>query len=200
MQSVWMHTVLLMFCWTADLYELSVQLCRSWSRPGFSQCRCTHRSVRGGRSGQQGNILGHRTQTWSDCSQREARHPATDQSTINMILDYTNNAADFNVTFSLAVVISWLLCRTSANLTQRKHSLSDIKLPLNNFIDILTLKHITEAKFPTLIHHTLYHRISGSGFPSTTTARRDVSPMCTSTSSMMVSNLGGATKAKEVKK
>jgi len=38
---------------------------------------------------------------------------------------------------------------------------------------------------------TFSHRISGSGFPSTTTARRDVSPMCTSTSSMMVSNLGG---------
>lgn len=43
-------------------------------------------------------------------------------------------------------------------------------------------------------YHTLYHRISGSGLPSTTTARRHVSPMCTSTSSMMVSNLGGTTK------
>lgn len=56
------------------------------------------------------------------------------------------------------------------NKYKRKHSLADY----DNF--------------------TLYHRISGSGFPSTTTARRDVSPMCTSTSSMMVSNLGGTTK------
>lgn len=37
---------------------------------------------------------------------------------------------------------------------------------------------------------TLYHRMSGSGFPSTTTAKRDVSPMYTSTSSMIVSNFG----------
>lgn len=37
---------------------------------------------------------------------------------------------------------------------------------------------------------TLYHRMSGSGFPSTTTAKRDVSPTHTSTSSMIVSNFG----------
>lgn len=47
-------------------------------------------------------------------------------------------------------------------------------------------------------YRTLNHRMSGSGLPSTTTARRHVSPMCTSTSSMMVSNLGGT--AKEEKK
>ena len=39
---------------------------------------------------------------------------------------------------------------------------------------------------------TLYQRMSGIGFPSTTTAKRGVSPTLTSKSSMMVSNVGGA--------
>lgn len=44
---------------------------------------------------------------------------------------------------------------------------------------------------------TLYHMTSGSGFPSTTTAKRAVSPAPTSTSSMMDSNRG-ASETQEV--
>lgn len=53
---------------------------------------------------------------------------------------------------------------------------------------------IVPAVNRTAVHRTdrtLYHKMSGSGFPSTTTARRHVSRTCTSTSSMMVSNFGG---------
>lgn len=39
---------------------------------------------------------------------------------------------------------------------------------------------------------TLYHMMSGNGFPSTTTAKRAVSPASTSTSSMMDSNRGAS--------
>lgn len=173
-----------MFCWTADLYEPWVQLCRSWSQPGSWQCRCTHRSVQGGRWGQQGNILGHRTQMWSGHSQREARRPATDQSTISMVLDHNNKTANFTVTCYLAVLPSWLYrCKIYLYKSTTLYLIFNC-LQCHRYSGILK-------------HHTLYHRISGSGFPSTTTARRDVSPMCTSTSSMMVSNLGGTTKKKE---
>lgn len=46
---------------------------------------------------------------------------------------------------------------------------------------------------------TLYHRMSGSGFPSTTTAKRDVSPTYTSTSSMIVSNFGRTVTGNKIK-
>lgn len=125
-----------MFCWSADLYELWVQPCRSWSRPGSSQCRCTRRSVRGGRWGQPGNILGHRTQTWSDCSQREAHHPATEQATIHSVA-----VANFSVIFSLEIIISFFslhLCKMTSAITLSSNNFIDILAPLSNIIPYTT--------------------------------------------------------------
>ena len=91
-ESVHMHifcvdTLLLMLHWIADLCEQWAQPCRSWSRPGSLQCRCTRQSVRAGRWGPRENIPGRRIQMWSDCSQIEARHPVTDQLTVNIVWD-----------------------------------------------------------------------------------------------------------------
>lgn len=42
--------------------------------------------------------------------------------------------------------------------------------------------------------HTLYQRMSGMGFPSTTTAKRGVSPTLTSRSSIIDSKVGATGK------
>lgn len=104
---------------TTDLCGRWVRPCRSWSRPGSSRCRCTHRSDRGRRWGQRGSILGHRTQMWSGCSRRAAHHPATDQSTINMVFSITQPGCNWNEKRSLEDILAlkkhhrWQFSQTS---------------------------------------------------------------------------------------
>lgn len=78
--------------------------------------------------------------------------------------------------------VKWLLSDRSTSSCSR--SINAAPGHTENAADKMQTKH----------RRTLYHRISGSGFPSTTTARRHVSPTWMSTSSMMVSNLGDTVK------
>lgn len=133
MQTLRVDMLLMMLHWAADLCEQWAQPCRSWSRPGSSQCWYKRRSVRAERWGPQENILGHRTQMWSSCSQREAHHPVTDKSTSNMVWDNTNKTTNFNFTFCLAVITS-LLFRCTGIIKYGKCSQSSYLIPQNVWV------------------------------------------------------------------
>lgn len=115
------------------------------------------------------NIHYHRTQMCSDCSLTRGHHPASRNF-------QTKSQTKFKNVKRSTVKHSYTFCKIKAV----QNSVYRVDLP--NEEKDLQLKRMK----------TLNQRMSGMGLPSTTTAKRGVSPAQTSKSSMIVSNVGGA--------